>query len=405
MEKVLITDDNEINRYLLEAIFTGNGYIAILAINGAEALEFARNEPPNIIITDLLMPIMDGFELCRQWKSDSRLKNIPFIVYTATYTEPKDEQLILSLGADKFIIKPQEPEILLKIVRDTLVGKNEIFIAQKPLGDEMERMKQYNEVLFYKLEQKVINIEKEIIEKNLTEQKLTKIIEALERSNVELEKFADATSHDLQEPMRVISLYMGRLKKTCKDKLSAEEMEYINIAINGAEHMSILTKGIISYSRVDGIEKDFKLIDLNKLSGEIMDVFRQQAEAIHAVISIGSLPTVWGNEIQLYQLFQNLIANSLKFSKKEYVPKLEITVLKKYNEWLFCFKDNGIGISPKYFNQIFVIFQTLHPKDEFGGNGIGLALCKKIVEFHGGKIWVESEEGHGATFYFTLPVA
>ena len=403
MKTVLVADDNENNRYMLDKLLTGNGFRTILAKDGAEALAAARREPPDVIITDILMPVMDGFELCRQWKADEQLKRIPFMVYTATYTDPKDEKLILSLGADKFMIKPQQPEALLGMVREALAGIEGTVAARKPLGDEMEVLRQYNEVLFHKLEQKVSNLEMEVIERTRAEHTLANTVKALEESNAELEKFAFATSHDLQEPLRMITNYIGLLKKKQYDILGEESREYIDIVVKGAVRMSAMIKGLIDFSKISKVEKDFKPVDLNSVADEAKEIFRRQILESHAVVNAGKMPLVKGNRRQLVRLFENLICNSLKFGKKGEAPKLEITALRKDEQWLFCFRDNGIGISSKYFDRIFIIFETLHPKDEYEGNGIGLAQCKRIVDYHGGRIWVESEEGKGAAFYFTLP--
>ena len=404
MKKVLISDDNGNNRYLLERLFTAGGYAVEQATNGAEALNLARKGPPDLIITDLLMPVMDGFELCRQWKADDILKKIPFVVYTATYTEPKDEQLVMSLGADKFMIKPQKPELILNIVQEILSNLGASFPVKEPLGDEMEALKSYNEVLFHKLEKKMKSLDREVEEKSATEKKLESTVEALKKSNEELKKFAYATSHDLQEPLRMISLYVQLLNKKLDPILDAECREYINIVTKGAGAMSEMIKDIIDFSKTGGFEKNFAPVNLSNLVEDITEMFGPRINETGADIIVDKLPVVNGNREQLERLFQNLISNALKFYKNGEHPKLEITASMKDNYWLFCFKDNGIGISSKYFSQIFVLFQTLHSKSEYGGSGIGLALCKKIVENHGGSIWVVSEEGKGAAFYFTLPI-
>ncbi len=160
MKTVLIVDDLQENRYILEIIFKGNNFKVITATNGSEALELAFNEPPDIIITDILMPVMDGFSLCRKWKTNESLKHIPFVFYTATYTESKDEKFALSLGADRFITKPQEPEKLINIVNELFDEKsNSNFTSIQPLGEEMEFLRQHSETLFAKLEKKMVDLE------------------------------------------------------------------------------------------------------------------------------------------------------------------------------------------------------------------------------------------------------
>jgi len=171
MKRILIVDDIVANIYLLESILKGYGFSVVSARNGSEALEKARNTPPDLIISDILMPVMDGFELCRQWKADPRLNTIPFVFYTATYTDPRDEQFAMSLGAERFIVKPQKPEILAQIVReliDEAMG-DKTFSVKRPLGDEMEILRQYNEVLFRKLESKVMQLHADIEERTRIE--------------------------------------------------------------------------------------------------------------------------------------------------------------------------------------------------------------------------------------------
>jgi len=403
MKTILVTDDNENNRYLLDKLLTGYGFKALLAKNGAEALETARKHRPDLIVTDILMPVMDGFELCRQWKNDKSLKNIPFVVYTATYTDLKDEKLMLDLGADRFMVKPQKPEAIMEVIFDVLEKVGTSHTAAKPLGDEMEALRQYNSVLFNKLEKKMADLQNEITERTQAEEKLAWTVEALKRSNAELEQFAYATFHDLQEPLRVLSLYTQLLKKRYSEALGSEALEYIEIIIQGSLRMSALIKDIIDYSKLGKAEKEFKQVDMNEAAAEAMKIFQMRIRELNASVSCGKLPQVMGDMAELVQLFSNLIGNALKFTKKGQAPVIEISAALKGEEWEFCVRDKGIGINPKYFDKIFVLFQTLHSKQEYDGSGVGLAICKKIVEDHGGRIWVESGEGKGACFCFVLP--
>jgi len=183
MTTVLIVDDNEENLYLLEVLLKGNGFDVTKAKNGAEALESARKTPPGIIISDILMPVMDGFSLCRQWKADEQLKHIPFIFYTATYAEPKEEKFALNLGADRFLMKPQEPEVLMQVLAE-LIEKRHTAVSPKPLGEEMEFFRQYNEILFNKLEKKMLDLE-------TANQKLKKNEDDLQKNEVFLDSIIE----------------------------------------------------------------------------------------------------------------------------------------------------------------------------------------------------------------------
>lgn len=407
MKEILIVDDNENNRYLLEKLLDGYGFGTVPARNGVEALALARKKPPMLVISDVLMPVMDGFELCRQWKADENLKKIPFIIYTATYTDPKDEEFALTLGADRFVVKPQKNEDIIKLINEFSIFEKALYqgtyAAKKTLGDEMDVLKQYNSVLFSKLEKKMSALEKEIVERKNAESKLERTIEELERANEELKRFSNATFHDLQEPLRMMSLYSQLLKKKHSKELNAEAAEYIDVLTKGALKMSALIKDIIDYSKLGTVDREFSAVNLNKVLAEAAENCALMIKETAAAVSLCEMPVVNGNRAEIVRLFSNLIGNSLKFVKKDQTPSIDISAVLRGDNWEFCFRDNGIGIAPKYFDKIFVLFQTLHSQDEYEGSGVGLAICKKIVENHGGRIWVESEEGKGAAFYFTLP--
>ncbi|MCE5300755.1 MAG: response regulator, partial [Spirochaetia bacterium] len=297
MRKILIADDNNANRYFLEALFKGEGYETILAKDGVGALELARKYKPDAIITDILMPVMDGFELCRIWKSDAELKNIPFIVYTATYTEPKDEQLMMKLGADRFLIKPMQPESMAEAVREVLAQDKP---PRQPeiSGDEMEGLKRYNEVLFHKLEQKISQLENEVSERRKAEEKLLKTVDALVRTSAELDKFSAASYHDLQEPLRMITSYLQLLEKRLEGKLDNETSGYINTVIEGAKHMSTLVKGIIDYSKVDKLEDRYEKVDMDSLADSVIAGLKNDKKYASASINKAPLPRVMGSKVK-----------------------------------------------------------------------------------------------------------
>jgi len=226
--------------------------------------------------------------------------------------------------------------------------------------------------------------------------------EELERSNEELEQFAYIASHDLQEPLRMISSYTQLLAKRYKDQLDNDANEFINYAVDGANRMQVLINDLLSYSRVGTKGEEFSHVDLNSVLEAVKANLKGVIEETGAVIKYSKLPTVMADNSQMIQLFQNLIGNAVKFRREGVTPEIEITSKKEGNLFRFVVKDNGIGIDKKYLDRIFVIFQRLHTKEEFPGTGIGLAICKKIVERHGGEISVESAEGKGSDFNFTL---
>jgi PAS domain S-box-containing protein len=225
----------------------------------------------------------------------------------------------------------------------------------------------------------------------------------LERSNTELERFAYVASHDLQEPLRMITGYTNLLSKRYRGKLDADADEFIGFAVDGANRMRVLINDLLTYSRVSSQGRkpaptDCELVLRQTLTGLALAIEESAAKVTH-----DPLPTVNGDDVQLGQLFQNLIGNALKY-RNGHGPSVHVGCEWREADWLLSVRDNGIGINPRFAEKIFVIFQRLHTREEYPGTGIGLAVCKRIVERHGGKIWVESEPGKGSTFYFTLPV-
>ena len=242
-----------------------------------------------------------------------------------------------------------------------------------------------------------------------SEKQLQELNEALEkrakeliRSNAELERFAYVASHDLQEPLRMVSSFLQLLDKQYNVLLDDKAKEYIKFAVGGAERMKRLILDLLAYSRVDAVKESFQPVELDVIVQQVLQIFASRFEKENVTLSVGKLPTVLGNALQLQQLMQNLIGNAVKY-KSSVPPHIEIGCISEADRFVIFIKDNGIGINPRYFEKIFVVFQRLQPIDDHSGTGIGLAICKKIVERHHGEIWVTSEEGVGSTFYFSMP--
>lgn len=244
---------------------------------------------------------------------------------------------------------------------------------------------------------------RDITERKRTEKKLKQIMAELERSNAELEEFAYVTSHDLQEPLRMVSSYLQLLERRYQGRLDSEADEFIAYAVDGATRMRDMINDLLDYSRVDTRGKHFEPTDCEAVLDRTLENLKMVVEESGAVVSHDPLPTVMADNVQLIQLFQNLIGNAIKFCGKE-PPRIHILAEQKGKEWVFSVRDNGIGIDPEYAERIFQIFQRLHSRKEYPGTGIGLAICRRIVERHGGHIWVKSQPGTGSTFYFTIPI-
>ena len=226
--------------------------------------------------------------------------------------------------------------------------------------------------------------------------------EELKRSNADLQQFAFAASHDLQEPLRGIESFIRLLEKRYKGRLDEKADEFIDFIIDDVKRMQVLIKDLLEYSRLSAKDKVISPANCSVILEQALNNLRSAIGESNAAVTYDSLPVVMGDEAQLIRLFQNLIGNAIKFRSRELL-KVHISARREGNEWLFSVRDTGIGIDPNQAERIFVIFQRLHAIQEYPGTGIGLAVCKRIVERHGGRIWAESEPGKGSTFFFTVP--
>ncbi len=245
-------------------------------------------------------------------------------------------------------------------------------------------------------------IERDTTERRRAEEALRNRTLELERSNAELEQFAYVASHDLQEPLRMVTNFSQLLAERYKGRLDGDADEFIGFAVEGATRMRALIDGLLSFARVKSRAEEPELTDTGEVLGRCLTALRVAIKNARAEVTHGPLPTVLADEMQLDHLFQNLLSNALKFHNSS-PPRVHVSAHRDGDEWVFAVKDNGIGIDPRYHERVFVIFQRLHSRQAYPGTGIGLSICKRIVEHHHGRIWVESSEGRGATFYFTIP--
>ncbi|MBW2567175.1 MAG: PAS domain-containing sensor histidine kinase [Deltaproteobacteria bacterium] len=246
------------------------------------------------------------------------------------------------------------------------------------------------------------NTSDEITQRKRAQEKLKETLAELASSNTDLEQFAYVASHDLQEPLRMISSYVQLLARRYSGKLDADADEFIGFAVDGAARMQKLINGLLTYSRVGRRRKPFEPTDVNYVLSLTLVDLENAIEESHAIITNDELPTVMADQAQVSQLLQNLLSNSIKF-RGEGPPHIHISSEQENGQWIFSVSDDGIGIDPQYHERIFAIFQRLHGRTEYDGTGIGLSVCKSIVERHGGNIWLESKSGSGSTFCFSIP--
>jgi light-regulated signal transduction histidine kinase (bacteriophytochrome) len=243
------------------------------------------------------------------------------------------------------------------------------------------------------------------IQRRLAERALNEQAKNLARSNDELQQFAYVASHDLQEPLRMIASFTQLLARRFKGHIDEEADEYIEYIVDGANRMQRLINDLLAYSRVGTADREIGPVDAERSLGRVLKHLAPTIAEASAEVTHDPLPQLLVDEVQLEQLFQNLIANAIKFRRLDVPAKIHVSARSEGARVELTVKDNGIGIEPEYAERIFVVFQRLHGREEYPGTGIGLAICKKIVERHGGKIWFASKLGEGTTFHLTLPAA
>jgi len=243
----------------------------------------------------------------------------------------------------------------------------------------------------------------DISDRKLIEDALHIYMEDLKRSNDELEQFAYIASHDLQEPLRMITSYLQLIEKRYSDKLDEDAKDFIDFAVDGASRMKMLINDLLSYSRIQRDNVEFSVIDMEQILEQVLYNLHLNIEDTNAIITHDELPEITANEQQMVQLLQNLISNAIKFHGEK-PPEIHVNVKRSKRQWQFSVRDNGIGIDAEYFDRIFIIFQRLQSRQDYPGTGIGLAICRKIIDKHNGKIWLESKFGEGTTFHFTIPI-
>jgi PAS domain S-box-containing protein len=301
-------------------------------------------------------------------------------------------------AAHRALLERHEPFHDFQMQRPTPDGASRwVALSGEPIFDEEGRFAGYRGV-----GQDITNRKRRGAALRRAHEDLERKATELERSNSELEQFAYVASHDLQEPLRMVSSYTQLVLRRYGDRLDGEAKEFMAYVVDGAARMKQLIEDLLAYSRVGTRGKEFKPVPLENAVRRAINNLRAAIEEAGAAVTYDALPTVVADDVQLAQLFQNLIGNALKFRAAS-VPRIHVSAKELETEWEFAVRDNGIGIEPQYFERIFMVFQQLHTKGEFPGTGIGLAICKKVAERHGGRIWVESKPGEGSAFHFTLP--
>ena len=370
--RVLHVEDNQLDAELVAQALRKGGFSVSMVVVQAEA-EFERQLPlhrPDVVIADYNLPQWKGMDALEVLRREGL--EIPLILVSGALGDITAVECI-KRGATDYVLKDGLAR-LPEAVRRAL------------------------------LEKRLLRSRRQ------TEENLARKVEELARSNADLEQFAYVASHDLQEPLRMVAAYTQLLAERYRGKLDENADKFIGYASEGALRMQTLIQDLLAFSRVGRNGIACGRVDCDAAMEEVLKSLGPAIQESGAVVTHGELPAVWADRSQMIQVFQNLVGNAIKFRGKE-PPAISVQAEKAGQQWLFSVSDNGIGIAPEYAENIFVVFQRLHGRTEYPGNGIGLAICKKIVERNGGKIWVEAQAGdgsdhgsdHGSVFKFTMP--
>lgn len=403
--KILLVDDREDNLMSIESILEPDGYKVVKANSGRQALKILLTEFDfALILMDVKMPNLNGFETASLIYEREKLKHIPIIFITANQYGEENIFKGYRSGAVDYIYKPVNSELL----RAKVSVFVDLYRKTQKLTAQEQRLIAINK-----------SLENEIAERKISEERVTELnrqllenITQLEAANKELDRFAFMASHDLQEPLRKIRMFGDRLYNKYRDHLDEEAVMFINKIQHSGQRMENLIKDILTFSKISIDKEPFVETDLNYLVNEVITELNDEMTSKSATITVESLPVLSVNPGLIRPLFYNLINNSLKYCKKDIPPAIKIRSENQSdyaiaNDSQYCrifIEDNGIGFDQQYAEQIFGMFKRLHKHSEFEGTGIGLALCKKIVEEHRGYITALSRENEGATFIISLPL-
>lgn len=405
--KILIVDDRENNLLSMESILWQDGYTIVRANSGKEALKILLKDYDfTLILMDVEMPDLNGFETASMIYQREKLKHIPIIFITAhSYGE---ENLFKGYraGAVDYIYKPIQPELL----RVKVFVFAELYRKNHQLVQQEKKLSSINHSLELEIKERIVSEEKV---KQLNRQ-LMENISQLENTNKELDRFAYMASHDLQEPLRKIRIFSERISENFYSVIGDEGRIYVDKMQSACIRMQNLIDDILAFSKISVPRGSLKPTSIKKVVQEVVSEMELEIEEKMAVITVGDLPELPANESLIKSLFQNLISNSLKYAKKDVPTEISIStsggpsqgLLKEgFKQFYRIYvKDNGIGFEQQYAEQIFSMFKRLHAGPEYKGTGIGLAICKKIVEEHAGHISARSAVGEGTTFTISLPV-
>ena len=376
---ILIVDDKPANIYALQELLAKDDRVLLTAQSGSEALKIALNTALDLLLLDVQMPDIDGFEVAKTIKLNKKTRDIPIIFVTAEKKEYHSMLKGFEEGAIDYLFKPLDPEITRAKVSVLL----KMQLQKKELAEKNAALQQAEAHI------------------NALNSELMQTIASLETANKELGSFSYSISHDLRTPLRAIDSFSNIMLQEYADKLDDEGIRILNIVISNASKMNQMIDRLLEFSRLGKKEIRRETIDMKKLVNSSIHEFVTHTE--HKPASdIGELPLANGDPALLSHVWTNLIANAVKYSSKKPEPRIEISSYTEQEETTYFVRDNGAGFNMAYADKLFGVFQRLHREEDFQGTGVGLAIVQRIIAKHGGRIWTDSKVNEGTTFYFTL---
>ncbi len=412
--EILIAEDSltqaEHLRYFLEK----SGFKVWAAANGKEALEFLKRQKPDIVVTDILMPEMSGYELCKRIRSDADLKDIPVMIVTAL-SDPTDVLKGLEAEADNFITKPYDENFLVSRIRYMIANKElrknsetepgiNVFFSGENYYVTAERTHMLDLLLStyesaYLQNRDLIKARSDLEKLN---ERLEETVLELSAANKELESFIYSVSHDLRAPLRHVSAFADLVMKSSADKLDEKGKRYLSRIHDGTEKMGRLIDDLLNLSRISRQEIQRREVNMSAIAASIINELRETHPGRSVEVNIKEGLTVFADPGLIEIGLSNLLWNAWKFTSKTEHAGIEFWTVEQEGKIIYYVRDNGAGFDQKFAEKMFLPFHRLHPEEAFEGTGIGLAIVDRIISRHGGKVWAEGIEGKGATVYFSL---
>jgi light-regulated signal transduction histidine kinase (bacteriophytochrome) len=361
---ILAVDDDEGNRDIMARQLRRLGFEVTVAQSGTDALRMLQRRPFDLALVDFMMPEIDGLDVLEAIKENPQTCDMPVIMVSAL-DELSGVSRCIHRGADDYLFKPFDPVLLSARISAALE-------RTRLRAQERERTKE-----------------------------LERISEELQRSNEDLKRFAYAASHDLQAPLRTITTHLQLLERHIGKRIEPDDLELLRFPVEAAIRMNQLIKDLLTYSQISTEERDITPVSCDEVLATTLDDLSSAIEESSATVTHDPLPTVMADGVQLHQLLLNLVGNAIKY-RSERPPRIHISARREFGAWHFTVEDNGVGIPALHLTDVFKLFKRLHGQ-EIPGTGLGLSICNRIMERLGGRIWVESEEGKGSTFHFTIP--